>query len=535
MSRDPSTRPGPRPTALPTGERVRHVLLLFGLLAMSLAVGCEFEADAPPDAAYAGRLMAAGNHNNLFVLVTAPVAGIDGFRLWQRDASGLWHTCDPARGRPAALAAWREHLLVFFPSGRWGRFGMDRPVIEPAPLPAWTPAAVCENGLTADAFGYAPGGEAVLLQFADGAWSTRPEIVTGIERDRVLDPQLVHHRDRLMLVWREEVQDFPGSGAPFRIRFLIRRGDGKWQGPLASRLRVASVAHVAAAGDILACLYRKPAAAEEADRWFLATYATADEDWHEAGPLDGLPADGPVALARSGKAFFVATLQGDTPTVAGLDVASRTLEPFTRVAGGADRPEAGQSWVALLMTAAMMLVVLWLIARRGHIQTIPAQQDAGEAGVVPPAPLRARAGAVVADDVVVLVPMALVVSAAVPSLAGTVEQMMAGAEVDVTRLLILEGIRVGAVIVYFTLAEGLFGRTIGKALFRLEVRADGGDRMTFGQGAVRNLFRPVDELPMFYVLGLVLVVHDARGRRLGDRVARTRVVRAPSSPPGKAE
>jgi len=80
-------------------------------------------------------------------------------------------------------------------------------------------------------------------------------------------------------------------------------------------------------------------------------------------------------------------------------------------------------------------------------------------------------------------------------------------------------------VAYFTLAEGLWSRTLGKALLGIEVRSLQGDPVAFWQAAVRSVLRPIDELPTLYLLGLALVVSGPRPQRLGDRVARTLVVR----------
>ncbi len=310
---------------------MRCLLVLGGVVA-ALAAGCQPDGGAGGDEA--PRLLAAGNQNNLYVLMTVPVDGQPGFRYWQRDAAGCWHACGVGRVAPAAVAAWREHLLVFFPSGRWGRFGLGRPVIEPAPAPAWNPVAACEDGLAADAFGFTGAGDAVLLRYEDGRWSPEPQRVSGIERHSVLDPQLVRYRGRLFIVWREAVADFPGAGSPFRLRFLIADADGKRQGPLSSHLRVASEAHVAAAGETMVCLFRKPAPSGQDEPWCLATYATADEDWHEVGPIEGTMPEGPIALARAGEQFMVAAVRGGRPVAARLDVSTRRLGPFTPVEVG---------------------------------------------------------------------------------------------------------------------------------------------------------------------------------------------------------
>jgi membrane protease YdiL (CAAX protease family) len=50
---------------------------------------------------------------------------------------------------------------------------------------------------------------------------------------------------------------------------------------------------------------------------------------------------------------------------------------------------------------------------------------------------------------------------------------------------------------------------------------DGADRLTFSQASLRNLLRLVD----FFVVGEVMIAADARGQRLGDKAAKTVVVR----------
>ena len=54
-----------------------------------------------------------------------------------------------------------------------------------------------------------------------------------------------------------------------------------------------------------------------------------------------------------------------------------------------------------------------------------------------------------------------------------------------------------------------------------------GSPLTWGASLVRNLLRVVDGLPYCipYVLGLILAATDAEQRRLGDRVAKTLVVK----------
>ena len=80
---------------------------------------------------------------------------------------------------------------------------------------------------------------------------------------------------------------------------------------------------------------------------------------------------------------------------------------------------------------------------------------------------------------------------------------------------------------YYVLSEGLFdGRTIGKRLLGLRVVRDGGYSVGFAASAVRNLMRIVDLQPVFtYLVGIVGVAVSKSGKRLGDVVAGTIVVR----------
>src|SRR4051812_4526163 len=80
---------------------------------------------------------------------------------------------------------------------------------------------------------------------------------------------------------------------------------------------------------------------------------------------------------------------------------------------------------------------------------------------------------------------------------------------------------------YYVLFEGLAdGQTPGKRLLRLRVVRDGGYSVTFGASAVRNLVRLVDIQPIpSYAIGIVAIMFSKSGKRLGDLVAGTIVVR----------
>ncbi|WP_222847181.1 RDD family protein [Pontiella desulfatans] len=92
-----------------------------------------------------------------------------------------------------------------------------------------------------------------------------------------------------------------------------------------------------------------------------------------------------------------------------------------------------------------------------------------------------------------------------------------------------------SIIVYFVVTVGYGiclewlwnGQTLGKRLLRLRVVDEGGHRLHFSQIVVRNLLRFVDSLPMFYFVGGVTTLFNARAQRLGDLAAGTVVVRQP--------
>lgn len=70
------------------------------------------------------------------------------------------------------------------------------------------------------------------------------------------------------------------------------------------------------------------------------------------------------------------------------------------------------------------------------------------------------------------------------------------------------------------------GLTPGKRIARIRIVMRDGSPPTFGALLVRNLFRLVDSLPMFYALGLLVMMVSKRPSRIGDIAAGTLVVHA---------
>ena len=79
---------------------------------------------------------------------------------------------------------------------------------------------------------------------------------------------------------------------------------------------------------------------------------------------------------------------------------------------------------------------------------------------------------------------------------------------------------------YWIVPEALWaGKSLGKLALRLRVVDVRGGPITAGQAIVRNLFRIVDFLPVYYAAGAIAIFVSARNQRLGDMVAGTIVVR----------
>ena len=504
---------------------MRTALTIFGF-ALALALGgCLPPAETPASRQW---IAAAGNLNNLDVIVSVRTRGAEGFQYWQRDARGIWRP-GVGQGEAAAFVAWREQLVVFFSSGRYGLFGPGSPVVQQSPVPSWAPVAACEDGPALDAFGWnTTGGEPVHARYEDGKWSW-PRVEVVMDRDKVLDPCAVRFAGRLFLIWREEMPTLAEKAAGYSLRFAYL-DKGKWTGPLTSRLRVASPPRVAADGGVLACLYEKPAGDAGAGRLSLATYATTDEDWHESGEVAGAIPAGPVALGRQGNRFFMAVLAGGGAVVAPLEMPAGPREPprvgeFAPLASAEARPQVSENiaFLASVVARALLLAVLsWQRARIGA--GAPPASPAPSALV--PASVGRRAVAIAIDYAMVSFALGPLMQRYWPDL---LDRVLAGDQDVFTDVMIVHVIGAVAIVAYTALAEGFFGRTLGKHLLGIEVRSvESGASVTWRQALLRSAVRVVDELPAAYLIGLISIIAGPKPQRLGDRMAGTMVVMRPS-------
>ena len=79
-------------------------------------------------------------------------------------------------------------------------------------------------------------------------------------------------------------------------------------------------------------------------------------------------------------------------------------------------------------------------------------------------------------------------------------------------------------VLYFAIPEAMFGATPGKLWARLRVVRLDGRPLSVGSVIGRNLLKPIDFLPLLYLLGGLLVMFTRGSQRIGDLAAGTTVV-----------
>ena len=81
------------------------------------------------------------------------------------------------------------------------------------------------------------------------------------------------------------------------------------------------------------------------------------------------------------------------------------------------------------------------------------------------------------------------------------------------------------VVLYYAILEGTMGATFGKKLVKIKVVREDGSACGIGPAFVRTLLRIIDG-QFLYIIGMVLIARSDKKQRLGDRLARTVVIKA---------
>lgn len=78
---------------------------------------------------------------------------------------------------------------------------------------------------------------------------------------------------------------------------------------------------------------------------------------------------------------------------------------------------------------------------------------------------------------------------------------------------------------YFIIFEALFAQTIGKYIVKIKVVNEKGDKISFYTSFLRNILRLIDGIG-FYIIGLLFIIKSKKNQRLGDRMAKSFVIKA---------
>jgi uncharacterized RDD family membrane protein YckC len=135
-------------------------------------------------------------------------------------------------------------------------------------------------------------------------------------------------------------------------------------------------------------------------------------------------------------------------------------------------------------------------------------------GLAPDRAIRARAAALLIDNVIL----------------GVITRLLVASVDDAATAVLLA---LGIFFLYFFVQEANGGRTLGKRAAHIRVVRIDGQPVTLEHAAIRNALRIFDALPLLYASGLVAVMWSGPGlrQRLGDKVAGTAVILEPG---GKA-
>lgn len=77
------------------------------------------------------------------------------------------------------------------------------------------------------------------------------------------------------------------------------------------------------------------------------------------------------------------------------------------------------------------------------------------------------------------------------------------------------------------------GQTIGKALFRIKTVQDGFSKVSFSGSLIKHMFDPIDFMPVFGILGMLVTTRNKYKQRIGDLVAKTVVIDSNYTPPAR--
>lgn len=87
-------------------------------------------------------------------------------------------------------------------------------------------------------------------------------------------------------------------------------------------------------------------------------------------------------------------------------------------------------------------------------------------------------------------------------------------------------------LLYFVILEGMWGATVGKMAMKIKVVREDGSACGLMPALIRNILRIIDFLPFLYIVGLIFMSRSDKKQRLGDKIAKTVVIKSGAAPVG---
>ena len=507
------------------------------LLCTSLLLG----AVAGRDAAAAGRrqdLVAHGSQDRFWIADVSAGAGKDGAQVrtdvYARSVGETrWQPVTTVESRVVSMAHRGPQLALLLDDGTW-LLASEEALVTGRPPPVGAQILdIAPHGQTLAALARVRSGGShrlILLTLGQAGWAQQAELGSAVA-DAWADASLAVVESSVLVAVRQ------GDGAGARVRLVRRAGEGAWEEAGSIALRPDAVAFELIGGGPVPVLWVLGRDGGYGLHWFggegvqsldvppprgvessemaaayafervRVLYAAAGKRYertYDPMPAVTAPADGSGTTPATGPTTSGAAATAPTSLPAVQD--TRIVLPGRPVLPWVTK------WTQPLLSLALLFTIIASLRRRSEMQ-----QAMLRAGELPLAPWGRRLAAGCVDALPLLIGLGALWARS--RLTDDPAEVWADPAVQAAVL-------AGPVIyiLHTTVTEALFGRSVGKMIFRLRVVALDGSRPTTGALLARNLLRVVDLLIVFFPL--VLVLFSPLRQRAGDVAAGTLVVRA---------
>lgn len=550
---------------------LRQLLLWLPILAILLGL---LYWDLPMISSRGARLRFVGNATNLFAVAVPEVANGEAdaddrqtFTYRRLDPRRRWSDEMQGRGRPLAMTAWQEDLVVQFSSGGIHYYGETNVYSSPAAQP-WHPVALASEGSLLLAFGATQNSQAVFSRRGNGQWGEveTPQIdlapqeqqSTALRRLAALEivktARAATADGYFHVVWQTAVSETPIDGARqvWLLHHLWRDNEGQWAYAALPELRSRQQVGLAATDGRLIMVYVD----EPGGRVRRAQFVPETARWNVLGDLNLEPAKlTHEAVTGVDLTVFednlIVVLQDDQNQTQlwTLDVEQGTLSaPIDVPQLTVKQPAIVQvpfwqevaSMVVPGVVGLLVLMYAWSRERRSLVREvaegrITAEEAARQAGMsqlqrIAYLPVLLRRIIALAIDLTLMGMVAVILLAWLLGQDVMVFVQQESLLNDIRHLMYWQLLVAGLMSAYGFVTESLWGRTIGKQLLGLHVVSMTGGRAAWHQILLRNILRPLD-MSIRGAVGLFLVLWSPRNQRIGDIIGDTLVQLRRREPP----